>query len=273
MSRIATCRQLRPRAHARARQGLGSLQALRVVVGYACNYRCRFCYQRHRGGGFLGAAELAALLDGLPARFAPRFATLMGGEPTLCPDLRPMVAYLRRRYPAAELSLTTNGSASLEAYLALAALGLDNLTFSVPTLRAREYPGVTSQRAQSLERYLAKILAFKSRADVAVRVNARASAGRSAALVRFCKAKGLKLTLCEDLVSGARARAQRLRAPGMDLVLEDDRRRIWRDGDGFEVWQYRHVRTFDYSNLIVLPDGTLTEDFADVLAQRGRRSA
>ncbi|MGC4122677.1 MAG: hypothetical protein QM765_50520 [Myxococcales bacterium] len=75
-------------------------------------------------------------------------------------------------------------------------------------------------------------------------------------------------------MSPERAAAQHLRVPeGMSLVVDDLLRRIYRDADGFEAWQYKHVARFDaYRNLIVLPDGTLTEDFADVLAQRGSRA-
>ncbi len=256
-----------------ALEGLERLTSLRVVVGHRCNQRCTFCYQRRRDGGLMTAPELAAVVAGLPGRFSPRFVTVMGGEPTLCPDLPEMVRHLRGRYPAAELSVTSNGTAPAETYLELARRGADNLTFSLATLDPARYPEITRQRAQPLEGYLAKILRVRRESGAVVRLNAYATGDEVDGFCRLARLHGLKLTFCEDLVSGERAAAQGLRAPaGAALASEDPLRRIFRDAHGFEAWQYRHVTSFlDYRNLIVLPDGTLTLDFADVLAQRGAR--
>ncbi|HEY3451858.1 MAG TPA: radical SAM protein [Myxococcales bacterium] len=255
-------------------EGLERLTALRVVVGHRCNQRCSFCYQRRRDGGLMTAPELAAVLHGLPSVFAPRFVTLMGGEPTLCPDLPAMVSDLSARFPAAELSVTSNGTATAAAYLDLARRGAANLTFSLSTLDPVRYPKITGQRAQTLETYLAKILQVRGETRASVRLNVYASADEVDALFRFAKLHALRLTFCEDLVSGDRARAQGLRPPrGTRVAVDDSLRRIYRDADGFEAWQYKHLDGFaDYQNLIVLPDGTLSLDFADVLAQRGARS-
>jgi len=247
------------------------LSALRVVVGYRCNYQCRFCYQRERGGGFLRAHELASILNARP-RLRPRFVTLMGGEPTLCGELAQMIAGLRHRFPDAELSVTSNGSAETATYLELDRLGVDNLTFSIPTLDEAAYPGLSGQAVQGLEEYLRKVEEVRARARAAVRVNAYAHAGNALDFYRLCKRLGLKLTLCEDLVSADRARAQALALPGVPLVFADALRKVYRDADGYEVWHYLHVQEFAYANLIVLPDGSVTEDFADVLAQRGARA-
>ncbi len=246
--------------------------SLRVVLGYRCNFRCSFCYQQRRDGAFLATAELASVLDDHPG-LAPRFVTVMGGEATLSRGLAEVVAGLRSRFPKAELSLTTNGSASAEAYLDLAEAGLQNLTFSVPTLDAALYPRVTGQVRQGLGEYLGKIDQLRERARCTIRLNAYAHAGNALEYYRYCKARGLRLTLCEDLVSASTATAQAIALPGLSVVHDDALRRIHQDVDGFQVWQYRHVLHFrDYDNLIVLPNGTTTADFADVLAQRGARN-
>lgn len=243
--------------------------SLRVVLGYRCNYRCSFCYQRRRDGAFLEPPSLFRVIDS-QSNLAPRFVTVMGGEATLSNTLGEVVAGLRQRFPTAELSLTTNGSASLDAYLDLVEAGLQNLTFSVPTLDAAVYPRVTGQEQHGLGDYLAKIDEVRAWGRCSIRINAYAHAGNALDYYRYCKARGLRLTLCEDLVSSATAREQALALPGLTVVHDDALRRIHQDADGFQVWQYRHVPHFcDYDNLIVLPDGTITVDFADVLTQRG----
>lgn len=255
-------------------EGLERLTALRVVVGYRCNQRCSFCYQQRRDGGLSSAGELEKVLGGLPATFSPRFVTLMGGEPTLCPDLPAMVSNLKRRFASADLSVTSNGTAPAEAYLELARRGADNLTFSLPTLDAARYPATTGQRAQTLVEYLAKVRLVRGSSGASIRLNVYARGEEVDGFHRFAKHEGFRLTFCEDLLSADCAEAQQLRPPeGMHLVVDDSLRRIYRDSEGFEAWHYKHVAGFeDYRNLIVLPDGTLTLDFADVLAGRGARA-
>ncbi|MCC6527306.1 MAG: radical SAM protein [Polyangiaceae bacterium] len=248
----------------------GQPAALRIVLTYRCNRRCTFCYQSRWEGRQLGARELEAALARLPADFRPAFATFMGGEPTLAPDLERALTLVRRSFPAAETSLTTNGSGSLALYRRLAALGLANLTFSLPALDPEVYRALTAEAPAALARYLDKIRALGRVPGLAVRINAYVVPGQEDAVYRFCKQEGLRLTFCEELRSRTPDERLALVPPaGTRVRAENALRRVHVDADGFELWSYKQVERFDYNNWIVLPDGSLSRDFADILAERG----
>ncbi len=242
---------------------------LRVVTGYQCNQHCPFCYQHRRDGGFLRIMRLEEVLSNRPT-FTPEFVTLMGGEPTLYPELLTLVTLLRGRYPRAWFSITTNGSAPVELYMALDACGMNNITFSLQTLDPNQFSTLTGQHKILLEDYIAKILHVRARARASVRINAYIIPENAEAMYRFCKQHDLKLTFCEDLLSRQVADSQRLNlSGGVHEICENDLRRIYWDKDGFEFWNYKHIDVFKYYSFIVLPDGSVTDDFADILAQRG----
>ncbi len=242
---------------------------LRVVTGYKCNQCCPFCYQHRRDGGFLSVARLEEVLISRPT-FAPAYVTIMGGEPTLQPDLLELVFFLRGRYPRAWFSITTNGTAPVELYIALDAHGMNNITFSLQTLDPQQFSTLTGQNKVRLEDYVAKILYVRAHARASVRINAYILPETVETVYRFCKEHDLKLTFCEDLLSQKIADSQRLDLSGdVHEIIQNDIRRIYMDKDGFEFWNYKHVNVFDYHNIIVLPDGSVTDNFGDIIAQRG----
>ncbi len=248
---------------------MNEYNVLRVVTGYQCNQHCPFCYQHRRDGGFLSVARLEKVLSSRPT-FNPAYVTIMGGEPTLQPDLLELVILLRGRYPQAWFSVTTNGTAPVEMYISLDAHGLNNITFSLQTLDPKQFSTLTGQSKVRLEDYVTKILYVRAHARASVRINAYIIPETVETVYRFCKEHDLKLTFCEDLVSQQVAEAQRLNLSGdVHEITQNDIRRIYRDKDGFEFWNYKYLGVFKYYNLIVLPDGSVTDDFADVLAQRG----
>ncbi len=248
---------------------MAEYNVLRVVTGYHCNQHCSFCYQHRRDGGFLRVAHLEEVLSSRPT-FTPAYVTIMGGEPTLQPDLLELVTFLRGRYPRAWFSITTNGTAPVELYIALDAHGMDNITFSLQTLDPQQFSTLTGQNKVRLEDYVAKILYVRAHARASVRINAYIIPENVETMYRFCKEHDLKLTFCEDLLSQQVADSQRLNLSGdVHEIIQNDIRRIYMDKDGFEFWNYKYLGVFNYNNLIVLPDGSVTADFAEVLAQRG----
>lgn len=83
--------------------------AAKVVTGFTCNNRCGFCMDR-RHAGSLADKSTAALLRELSAarRRGARRLDLLGGEPTLRPDLLELVRRARAS-GFTDVLITTNG--------------------------------------------------------------------------------------------------------------------------------------------------------------------
>ncbi len=78
------------------------------------------------------------------------------------------------------------------------------------------------------------------------------------------------MTFCEEITSHQIAETQRLHLSGsVQEIFQNALRRIYKDEDGFEFWNFKYADFSDYDNVIVLPDGHVTDNFADIVAQRG----
>jgi cyclic pyranopterin phosphate synthase len=127
-----------PLADRRARR----LRDLRISVTDRCNFRCVYCMPKEvfdADYAFLPRAEILTFEE--ITRLARVFGTLgvekvrlTGGEPLLRRGIDRLVAMLRATLPAADLTLTTNGSALAAHATALAAAGLDRVTVSLDAL-------------------------------------------------------------------------------------------------------------------------------------------
>jgi cyclic pyranopterin phosphate synthase len=118
------------------------LRDLRVSITDRCNFRCTYCMPRdvfgpgyefmHRSDllTFEEITRLAAVFTGL----GTQKIRLTGGEPLLRKDMEKLVGQLRDTVPAAELTLTTNGSLLRRKAGALRQAGLTRLTVSLDAL-------------------------------------------------------------------------------------------------------------------------------------------
>jgi uncharacterized protein len=92
----------------------GNVRVLKISLGLSCNYECNYCSQRfvpHADQTNPGDIEpfMASLLDGLIE--PPERIEFWGGEPFVYwKTLKPLAERLRETYPAAQLSVITNGS-------------------------------------------------------------------------------------------------------------------------------------------------------------------
>src|SRR5437588_4868883 len=118
------------------------LRDLRISVTDRCNFRCVYCMPKEvfdANYAFLPRSEILTFEE--IVRLARVFAglgvekvRLTGGEPLLRRGIERLVAMLRTELPAADLTLTTNGSALKALAPALAAAGLDRITVSLDAL-------------------------------------------------------------------------------------------------------------------------------------------
>lgn len=84
---------------------------LEVHLAHACNLACESCshYSNFKHSGLLAKSEFELSLSHWHKRIEPQQFSLLGGEPTIHPEL-PDFLYLTRRYwPRSHLRLVTNG--------------------------------------------------------------------------------------------------------------------------------------------------------------------
>jgi len=88
-----------------------SIQHLEIHVAHACNLTCESCshYSDQGHKGVVSLAEAAEWMQAWRHRLSPAMFSLVGGEPSLHPDLATFVEVARMNWPSARLRLVTNG--------------------------------------------------------------------------------------------------------------------------------------------------------------------
>ena len=94
-----------------ARKPVPAIGRLEMHVTHACNLKCESCchYSNHSHKGNVGIAEAEAWMSAWRGRFAVEEFVLLGGEPTLHPQLPQFIPLVRQFWPEAKLTLITNG--------------------------------------------------------------------------------------------------------------------------------------------------------------------
>ena len=107
------------------------IQYLRVITTNMCNMNCTGCHREGQEQSDFPFSE--TLLDAILICLSVgiRKVKFMGGEPTLCNDLDNAIVAIKRTYPDTDISMISNGTASLEYYNQLFCSGLDRLNISV----------------------------------------------------------------------------------------------------------------------------------------------
>lgn len=87
------------------------LPNLELHVTHACNLRCESCshYSNHGHKGDLSLEEARAWMAPWAARLAPRVFSLLGGEPTIHPQLADFVPLVRAHWPGTHIRIVSNG--------------------------------------------------------------------------------------------------------------------------------------------------------------------
>ena len=84
---------------------------LEIHVAHACNLACESCshYSNHAHKGLVSLEEAEAWMAPWGGRIAPKFFSLLGGEPTVHPELTQFVRIARKHWPRSTLRIVTNG--------------------------------------------------------------------------------------------------------------------------------------------------------------------
>ncbi len=88
-----------------------SIRNLEIHLVHSCNLSCESCshYSNQGHKGVLSLAQAERWMKLWDRRLNPKTFSLLGGEPTIHPDLAAFVALARRHWPVAHLRLVTNG--------------------------------------------------------------------------------------------------------------------------------------------------------------------
>ncbi len=137
------------------------LQALRISVIDACNFRCNYCMPENeypRNYKFLKKKERLGFpeilrLTRLFVELGVDKVRLTGGEPLLCRDLPELVKELAQIPQIMDLSLTTNGWFLAEQAKALKEAGLNRLTISLDSLNPELFRKISGGKG-TLEKIL-----------------------------------------------------------------------------------------------------------------------
>lgn len=87
------------------------LHNIEIHITHACNLSCAQCthYSNERHRGMLHPHEADHQMGLWSHRLEPEYFSLLGGEPTLNPDLSEIVRIARRHWPRSKLQMVTNG--------------------------------------------------------------------------------------------------------------------------------------------------------------------
>lgn len=131
------------------------LETFWLVLGYSCNNRCLGCYAESMefdglvSMPFSYAAEIVDAMEGMGVKKC----LLIGGEPTLYPELSRLVAYMKNNTDI-KTTLVTNGRmlASFDYAKRLADSGIDKVVISIEGSSANIHDKIT--QANSFEQTL-----------------------------------------------------------------------------------------------------------------------
>jgi len=145
-----------------------------LVISYLCNNRCEFCYARDAVASSYSRMKYSdfKLIVGLLAEVGTKGIDLIGGEPTLHPDLLKMIRYIRKK--DITVFLITNGRrfADYEFLEKVVVAGVDYISTSVPVYDEKSARNVLgSARAyKDLEKGLQNEKKFKDKVNTCLHV-------------------------------------------------------------------------------------------------------
>jgi len=88
-----------------------AIKHLELHLAHSCNLTCESCshYSNQGHKGILSLEQADDWMTSWNRRISPKTFSLLGGEPTIHPNLPEFLLLARRRWPSAALRLVTNG--------------------------------------------------------------------------------------------------------------------------------------------------------------------
>ncbi|HEY4721857.1 MAG TPA: GTP 3',8-cyclase MoaA, partial [Anaerolineae bacterium] len=150
---------------------------LRISLTDKCNMRCVYCMAEDMvfqpGAGLMSTAEILRLVN-IFAQLGIDKIRLTGGEPTVHPDLIPIVRGIRAA-GISRVSMTTNGARLTQLAKPLKEAGLERVNVSVDTLDPDKFHRIT--RWGKLDEVMNGLYAAEAQGLTPIKINAVVARG------------------------------------------------------------------------------------------------
>jgi len=244
-------------------------EGVRVITTYACSRGCKFCYQTQRHSVKLDSVKFVQhCRDMQDIGLMPIYFTFQGGEVSTHPNHTYAMCRVADKYfpQVFRKSITSNGYGERDFYHAVKLHGITHITLSLHG---------PNKRVETLAQDLAQDGFYTVRINCFLHQD-HLDAARY--VYCFCRDNRIQLTLCEDL------RPDCIKPPSPKQISEDvlklesphyvmrryKHQDVWTNPvTHYRFWVYHHIDHYDYNNIIVLPDGSLTMTFDDVMVCAG----
>ena len=96
-----------------------AFRVLELHVAHGCNLRCESCshYSNHGHSGIVSLEEADRWMGLWSRRVSVTMFNLLGGEPTIHPELPRFIGLVRRHWPRAHIGIVSNGFSFCTAIL------------------------------------------------------------------------------------------------------------------------------------------------------------
>ena len=140
---------------------LREFKYLRLSVTEKCNFRCNYCLPngyKARRSQYLNLQEITNLAFAFKELGIEKIR-LTGGEPTLRPDLMPIIRTLKETVGIPQVALTTNGFRLSQDIEQLREAGLDSLNISMDSLQKDRFKNICGMdRCESIKKTIDRAL-------------------------------------------------------------------------------------------------------------------
>jgi molybdenum cofactor biosynthesis enzyme MoaA len=234
---------------------MNNITGIRIIGTYKFNSNCPFCYQKHKEGVFLTPSNALLALSNVTD---VEYMTFMGGElsdyPTKTIELLNTIIPLNK---AQQYNLTTNGKGDISFYNDCINLGITNINISMPNFKNDDI--------------LFKIKELQNRCNVRLNVFMSRMGNFSTYydIINFASSSNIGLTFCEDMkdIPIETSIFSKIIDEPYSIEQHQTYNVFTLTRNNFNFWSFHHDETHD--NLIILPNGTSTLEFNDVINGKG----
>ena len=97
-----------------------NLNSVRIILNNQCNFNCFYCfregYSNRHSKYLLEKSDYLRIIDMLVHKYRIKKIRFSGGEPLLSPHYFDLLVEIRKRFPAIDLGITTNGFYNKEIF-------------------------------------------------------------------------------------------------------------------------------------------------------------
>lgn len=239
-------------------------EGIRIIATYSCKQNCKFCYQKIHHSCFLNPEKLENQIKKID--FIPVYFTFMGGELSYYPEKTyKIMEIVHKNFPMVySKSLTTNGIGTIDWYQSLKNVGITRFNFSLHNINASENILSKIEKIGRSYFYTIRINCFL---DIDNFENAKE-------IVNFCFKKDIPLTLCCDI-----NKKENNKSKIKEIIpkLCNTNNYIYKkynnyyivEFNNYHLWIFIHDNNYLNNNLIILPNGSFTNNFEDVKNCKG----